>query len=148
MRPPRIRAAAPSQRPKRLPPTQNVAPDIVIGVAAWRGERNDCRALANGVSLTASVNSARRPCRPSHRGSRPREKSVNAGAPRGHALLAETFRALGILGLGDYDSKRGIRPSVEPLASPSGRRANDHRASFPAFRFRIFSWLAEPWSKP
>jgi len=53
-----------------LPPTQNVAPDIVIGVAAWRGERNDCRALANGVSLTASVNSARRLCRALHFASR------------------------------------------------------------------------------
>jgi hypothetical protein len=76
----------------------NVAPDIVIGGNRGRGAGNDCGAAANGVSLIASVNSARRPCRPWHSGSRPREKSVNAGAPRGNALFAETFRALGLLG--------------------------------------------------
>jgi hypothetical protein len=78
--------------------TQTAAPDIVIGGAARRGEGNDCGAAANGVNLIASANSARRPCHRSHRGSRPREKSVNAGARRGNALLAETFRALGLLG--------------------------------------------------
>jgi hypothetical protein len=78
--------------------TQTAAPDIVIGGAPRRGEGNDCGAAANGVNLIASANSARRPCHRSHRGSRPREKSVNAGAWRGNALLAETFRALGLLG--------------------------------------------------
>src|ERR1700722_8448212 len=48
----------------------------------------------------------------------------------------------------DHDAKRGIPNNTGQLASPFGRRAYDYRASIPAVRFRICSWLGSPCSKP
>ena len=67
---------------------------------------------------------------------------------RGNALLAESVKGYGAPWLGDYDAKHGIRTRVRELASPSGRRAHDLRASVPAFRFRVRSRLAQSCSKP
>src|ERR1700722_5281087 len=67
---------------------------------------------------------------------------------RGNALLAEKVQGYGAPWLGDYDAKHGIRTRLRAIAAPSGRRADDLRASVPALRFRVRSRLAQPRSKP
>ena len=94
------------------------ARQFVIGVGGGRREGNDCGAAANGVSLTASVNSARRPCRASHLASRfasKRKKRTCRRAARERASR-HNVEGYGAPWSGDYDAKRGIRTSVRALA--------------------------------
>ena len=106
--------AAAMRLAKKLADAPIAARQFVIGDRVGEAKETIAGRPANGVSLTASVNSARRPAvlRISHRGSRPREKSVHAGAQRGNALLAENVEGYGAPWSGDYDAKRGIRTSV------------------------------------